>query len=137
MSKGYCSEYYQLPEGEEDICLAGRNCFNLFNGNAFRFYNNDTEEVLSYRKRCTRKGAIVFLVAVIIGFCAGFFVADLIIKGKENNNNAEQVQVSKKTFTAEGMSISLTDEFVELDLPNQTVAYHSKNVGVIKNINAF
>ena len=32
LSKNYCNEFYPLPEGEEDVVLTGKNCFNLSAG---------------------------------------------------------------------------------------------------------
>jgi hypothetical protein len=37
LSRNYCNEYYQLPDGQDDIFLSGKNDFNPASGNAFRF----------------------------------------------------------------------------------------------------
>jgi hypothetical protein len=37
LSRNYCNEYYQLPDGQDDILLSGKNNFNPASGNAFRF----------------------------------------------------------------------------------------------------
>lgn len=75
LSKNYCNEFYELPEGQEDVFLSGKNHFNLANGNAFRFDNNENETVLQNRKRGTRKGMIVLIVAVIVGAILGFLIS--------------------------------------------------------------
>ena len=51
LSKNYCNEYYQLPEGGEDVFLSGENKFNPASGNAFRFDNNDNTETVANRKK--------------------------------------------------------------------------------------
>lgn len=80
LSKSYCNEFYQLPEGQEDISLSGKNCFNPATGNAFRFDNNNNEAVLANRKRSTRKGAIIMTVAIIVGAAAGFLLTWFLLR---------------------------------------------------------
>ena len=80
MSKDYCNEFYELPEGYEDITLSGKNHFNPANGNAFRFDNNESENALANRKRGTRKGTIVMIVAIIIGIAIGLLVSSMLLK---------------------------------------------------------
>lgn len=76
LSKGYCNEFVNIPEGEEDVSLSGRPRFNLFNGNAFRFDGVTDEEVLKNREEGTKKGAPIIIFSVIIGFVIGFaFIA--------------------------------------------------------------
>ena len=58
LSKNYCCEFFQLPYGDADIYLTGKNKFNILNGNAFIFDNNDNEEVLAARKKNKIKGLI-------------------------------------------------------------------------------
>ena len=53
-SKSFCNEYYQLPSGNEDITLSGKNKFDLTTGNAFRFDNNDSPEIAASRKKSKR-----------------------------------------------------------------------------------
>ena len=74
LSKDYCNDFYQLPEGSEDIVLTGKNRFNLANGNAFRFDNNDNAAVAANRKRGSRIGMIVMIVAIVIGAIVGFLI---------------------------------------------------------------
>ena len=80
LSKNYCNEFYELPEGQEDITLSGKNHFNPANGNAFRFDNNNNEAVLANRKRSTRKGIVVLVVSIVVGFAIGYLITSLILK---------------------------------------------------------
>ena len=121
MSRNYCNEYYQIPEGDEDVFLSGKNYYNPFNGNAFRFDNNDSEDVVANRKRNTRKMSVVFILSIIVGIIIGYFLTTELIF----NKNA-----SPKTFSDSGMSITLTKEFEEFDVDNFTVSYASKDVAV-------
>ena len=79
LSKDYCTEFYQLSEGQDDIVLTGENYFNPANGNAFRFDNNNSEEVLAARKKSNKKGATVLIIAIIVGFIIGFILSSEIL----------------------------------------------------------
>jgi hypothetical protein len=120
LSKNYCNEYYQLPEGEWDIALTGRNKFNPAGGNAFRFDNNDSAEVKANRKKGTTIGLMVPIAAVVVGLVVG----NLIGKGVTIK------MVEPKDFSYDKMSITLTEEFEKTDMEGFTVAYGSKDVAV-------
>lgn len=79
LSKDYCTEFYQLSDGQDDIVLTGENYFNPANGNAFRFDNNNSEEVLAARKKSNKKGATVLIIAIIVGFVIGFILSSEIL----------------------------------------------------------
>ena len=79
LSKDYCTEFYRISEGQDDILLTGENYFNPANGNAFRFDNNDSEEVLAARKKGNKKGAAILVIAIIIGFIVGFAISSRIL----------------------------------------------------------
>lgn len=122
LSKNYCNEFYQLPEGQEDISLSGRNKFNLATGNAFRFDNNESEETAANRKRGTRKGLLVLIAAIIVGGIAGYSITSNLFSNKTPK---------AKTFSSDGMIITLTDEFKKTSFEDYTVAYESKNIAII------
>ena len=128
LSKNYCNEYYQLSEGQEDIFLSGKNRFNPANGNAFRFDNNESEEIVANRKQGARKGLLILIVAAVVGAVAGYTITSGLFSNKTPD---------VKTFSSNGMTITLTDEFRETDIENYTVAYDSKNVAVFALKEAF
>ena len=74
LSRNYCNEFYQLPEGSEDIALSGKNYLNPLAGNPFRFDNNDNPEVLENRKKGKRMATIVAICAIVVGFAVGFMI---------------------------------------------------------------
>ena len=121
LSKNYCNEYYQLPNGQEDIFLSGKNRFNPASGNAFRFDNNESEEIVANRKRGTRKGLLILIIAAIVGAAAGYWITSGLLLNKTPD---------PKTFSSNGMTITLTDEFTETDVENYTIAYASKNIAI-------
>lgn len=79
LSKDYCNDFYELPEGQEDVFLSGKNCFNPASGNAFRFNNNENEATVVNRKRGTLKGLIVLICAIIIGLVVGYLLAEMLL----------------------------------------------------------
>jgi len=121
LSKGFCNEYYSLPEGQEDVFLSGKNKLNPATGNAFHFDHNDSEDVIVARKHNTRKGLLILVGAIIIGFIVGFSSSGgwSLIKGAE-----------PKDFSSNGMTITLTDRFKEISYESFTAVYDSNNVGV-------
>ena len=121
LSKNYCNEYYQLSEGQEDIFLSGKNRFNPANGNAFRFDNNESEEIVANRKQGARKGLLILIVAAVVGAVVGYTITSGLFPNKTPD---------VKIFSSNGMTITLTDEFRETDIENYTVTYDSKNVAV-------
>jgi hypothetical protein len=59
LSKNYCNEYYQIPAGEEDVVLSGKNRYHPFLGNPFRFNGVSDDMVLKNRKRGTKIGVLI------------------------------------------------------------------------------
>lgn len=121
LSKGFCNEFYPLPEGQEDIVLAGRNCFNPASGNAFRFDGVTDEAVLKNRKKGVRIGIVVLIAAALVGFIIGFAPTLAALSGQGN----------PQEFTAENFQITLTSKFSETTVPNYTVAFESRDVIVL------
>lgn len=128
LSKDFCNEFYPLPEGQEDIFLSGQNKYNLTSGNAFRFDNNNSEAVIANRKKNTRKGALILILALIVGFIYGFLSTSGLFSGKE---------ISAKEFSASGMTLTLTNEFAQEDFEEFTAVYSSEEVAVFTYKDAF
>ncbi|MBQ7799878.1 MAG: hypothetical protein IJ370_05245 [Oscillospiraceae bacterium] len=129
VSKDYCNDYYSLEFGQDDVFLSGKNKFNPASGNAFRFDNNHSEGIEENRKKGTKKGLVVLLVAAAIGVAIGMGSVLSIF-----SNLFSDKPPAPKTFSAEGMSITLTDEFTEVDtegLKNFTTAYETRDVAVL------
>ncbi|MBE6552652.1 MAG: hypothetical protein E7665_11080 [Ruminococcaceae bacterium] len=122
LTKNYCNEFYQLPEGSDDIYLTGQNKLDPAVGNAFRFDNNNNEETIVHRKRNKVTGTVVFICAIVVGFLVGFFVTPHLFPEKEPE---------VKAFSAEGMTITLTDSFSEGDFDGFTAVYGSRDVVVL------
>lgn len=122
LSKGYCNEYYNIPAGGEDIFLSGKNYFNPANGNAFRFDGVTDEDILQNRKKGNKKGLVVLIIALIVGALVGYMISSNALNAFSTPN------VEAKTFSSNGLQITLTDQFSETDAQNYTFCYESKNV---------
>ena len=125
LSRGFCNEFYRIPEGADDVYLSGKNRFNLATGNAFRFDGVTDAEVLQNRKKGNKKGVIVLICALVFGLIIGFFGGKLMSNGFINR------EAEPKSFSAEGMSITLTDEFAENTVEGYTAFYEKQELAVL------
>lgn len=120
MSKNFSNDFYQLFYGTEDVYLSGKNKYNPFADNPFWFNNNNNPEAIANRKKSKRKtivfNLIIFIVCLILGFIAGFM--------------SYEGYTEPKDFSSNGMSITLTDDFIATDIENYTVAYDSAEIAV-------
>ena len=121
LSAGIGSEVYQLPEGSEDISLAGQNKFNPARGNAFCFDNNETEEARQNRKHGNKKGIGVLIVAAIVGAIVGARGTGALLGSSDDPKN----------FTVNDMTITLTEGFEQVSVDNFTAGFESGSVALI------
>ena len=132
LSKDYCNEYYQVPAGEEDVFLSGANKFNPASGNAFQFDGNDSAQILQNRNKNTKKGLVVLIVAIVVGTVVGGAIGAGLVK-----NMFSSPKVEPKAFSDNGMNITLTNEFRELEAEAFTHCYESSTVAVLVSKEAF
>ncbi len=101
ISRNYCNEFTDIAAGPDNIELTGKNHYNPAAGNPFRLDGLASAEVVENRRRGTRKGVIIFIVAILIGLAIGFATAIL------PTIQAGQPEV----FTSAGLSITLNKAF--------------------------
>ena len=124
-SQSYCRDQYAIPAGEEDLTLCGRCHFNPANGNAFLFAGNTDQTALALRKKGSRRGWIVLLAAILVGFLLGLFVISPLLRGITPDS------ANPMTFSAAGLQITLTEEFTpDHTMEGFTVCYLSPRVAV-------
>lgn len=121
-SRNYCNDFVRVPVGDGDLSLSGKCHFNPAAGNAFRFDGVSDAEVLENRKKSKRRGLIVLLVAILIGAVIGGAIGVAMSR----NLFGEK----PKTFSSNGMSLTLTTGFRETSMEGYTVCYDSKDVAV-------
>ena len=118
-SKDWCVDVYNIPEGSENIELTGQNMFNLANGNAFRFDGNDDDPaVKEIRNKGNKRGFLILIIAILIGAVVGALIASMIHI------------VRPKTFTKDGLSITLDTSFKEDKEEPFNAVYFSEKLGV-------
>lgn len=122
LSRHYSNDFFELPEGQEDIFLSGKNKYSLAAGNPFRFDNNPSAVAMANRKKGARIGLIVLAVAAVVGFGIGFITSFEILTDSG---------VSEKTFSHDGMSMTLTDEFISTKQANFDFTYATEDVVVV------
>ena len=99
MSKNYCNEFCTIPAGSNDVFLSGQPRYNPASGNAFRFDGQADEAMLANRRKGTKRGLIIFVAALVIGFAIG--IASALLDRPE----------PKRFEVLDGFAITLTDEF--------------------------
>ena len=127
LSRNYSNDYYNIPEGQEDISLSGKNCYNPGAGNPFRFDGVTDADVLANRKKGGKKGLLIMIIAVIVGLVIGF----------ASTMNFDSV-AKDKTFSEGGLSITLNNQFKINSDPGEFVAlYESDEIIVFTQRESF
>lgn len=121
MSRDYCYDCRNLPEGNEDIYLTGKNAFNPATGNAFRFEGGTDEEIAKRHKESKKGGLIVLITAIVIGLTAAWIIGSGVTYSKK--------KATPKDFSYEEMTITLTALFKEEEVEGRTV-FTSNDVAV-------
>lgn len=126
VSKSFCNDMYELPEGYEDVYLTGKNSFNPLIGNSFRFDNNNSPAVKANRRKNLIIGMVVALISFLIFFSVGFLIGDVA----SDLYYSQPTVVEEKTFTEGDLSITLTNEFSNQLYEGYTVCFESQKVAV-------
>lgn len=127
LSRNLCNEFIQIPEGEEDVFLSGRNYLNPSAGNPFRFDGVEAEDVLENRKKVKRRGKGILIAAIIVGILAGAMIGI----GVSSAMLGEVPQmVEARTFDCQGLQITLTEEFQETSVPEYAACYSAGDTAV-------
>ena len=114
LSKTICCDFYQIPEGSEDVAVSGKCKFNPATGNAFRFNGNEgNAEAMLERKKSGKKGLVVLIVAILIGLAIGFLFSFFVCRPGGCTCTAKIVKNGPKTFKKGGFSIVLNERFTE------------------------
>lgn len=103
LSKNYCFDFYEVPEGTDNVFISGSCKYNPLNGNAFRFDGIPTEEMKYRRKKANRKGILINLTAWVIGIAIGLGLVILPLFATPE----------EKVFTKGNVSITLNEDFKE------------------------
>lgn len=97
-SAGICNEFYNIPEGTDNVYLSGKPKYNPATGNAFRFDGVTDEEVLKNRKKGVGKGVAILIGAVILGIIIGLASSlPSLIPAKEREFSKDDITIVLNT----------------------------------------
>ena len=108
-------EYFQIPEGTDDVSISGKNVFDSMNGNPFRFNGLSNEFIENARRNDRIKSIIIVAVAVFIGIAVGLARTLLPTINKS----------TPMTVTVDNMEITLDKSFKKYDHPDYAANYNS------------
>ena len=115
-SKDFCIDVYSIPEGTDDVVLSGKNVYNPAAGNPFRFDNNNYEVSRQIRSGANKRALVgVFIALVIMGIVFALTLSN---------------RIKRKTFTKDGLSITLDTSFKEEKNDDFNAVYNSSKRGV-------
>lgn len=120
LSKNYCFDFYEVPEGTDNVFISGACKYNPLNGNAFRFDGIPTEEMKYRRRKANRRGILINLTAWIIGIAIGLGLVILPLFATPE----------EKVFTKGNVSITLNEDFKEEFNNSFDAVYNSGEIAV-------
>lgn len=127
LSRNLYNEFVEIPAGEEDVVLTGRNVLRPFSGNPFHFDNVSSETVLENRKKVSRRGTKTMVVAIAAGVLAGVCFGIAAVSSALSDL---PVTVEDKTFAVGEMQITLTEAFEETEVEGYTACYSAGDTAV-------
>lgn len=72
MTKDFCNDGYDVPEGEEDYVVSGRVELNPLSGNPFYFDKTPDVGTLIIKKERSKRSWIIFISVAVSAFVFGF-----------------------------------------------------------------
>ena len=121
LSRNFCCEYCDVPEGNQDIHLRGKCLFDPNSGNPFHFDGNSTPP------KAKGKGWIIGVVATVVCITAGLLLGQWIPRMIQDKKMTEP-----QVFTAEGMQITLSKAYQKTDVSEYgfTLGYASRETAI-------
>ena len=127
LSRNYYNEFVEIPAGQDDIFLSGRNYFRPGEGNPFHFDGVEQEETLENRKNVKRRGRGILITAVVVGILAG--IVGGIYVSKSLLGDAPQI-AAEQTVRCQELQITLPETFVETSADGYTGCYSDGETAV-------
>lgn len=123
LSKEYSNDFYQLPEGTEDVRLTGRNKADPGTGNGFVF---DANVGVPGQKKKSKTGWIVLAVALLFGAIAGKLISGGLFSGKKDPTKGEPTQ-----YQVENLTITMPKGFEPLEADDYNACYYNNEIVAI------
>ncbi|MBQ3069355.1 MAG: hypothetical protein IJD01_05370 [Clostridia bacterium] len=110
-----------IPEGTDDMVLEGQCYINILGGNGFCFDANNNAASAKKRKKSTLLGVLLLIAVGVVSGLVSYFVTSALVSPS----------TAPKDFSSHGLTITLTDEFSEMEVEGFTAAFDSDHLGVI------
>lgn len=126
-SRNLRNGFVRIPEGEDDVFLAGRNYRKPGAGTYFRFDGVTEETVGKNRAAGRRKGRGLLITAIIVGILVCVLAGAAVSKAMPGN---APTTVEPQTFACRDLQITLTEEFLQTDANGYTACYSAGDTAV-------
>ena len=120
-------EFRDVPAGEEDVILSGKNVLKPFSGNPFRFDGAAAEAVQEHRKQTEKRGRKLLVGALLAGILLGTVLNVFALSRLMTDRTG---RVGPRSFAAEELQITLTEKFEEIEVPGYTACFSSGETAV-------
>ena len=128
LSRNLYNEFVEIPDGEEDVFLAGKNYFDPSAGNPFRFDGvTEEKQAAQNRKAGRRKGTGILVIAILAGILAGI-LSGVAVYNKIIGTRPQAA--AAQTFDTRGLRITLTEDFVPANVDGYTACYSAGDTAV-------
>lgn len=125
-------EFCHIPAGTEDIFLSGRNYFDPYSGNPFRFDGVQDRDVLHNRERMKGKGRKNLIIGIVAGILVGCLVGGTVGRavGRTLGAAVAEAGAQPQVFTVENMEITLSSKYSPLDMEGYAACFGSHDTAV-------
>ncbi len=127
LSRNLYNEFADLPAGEEDVVLSGKNVLEPFSGNPFRFDGVASEAVRENREQTEKRGRKLLvgtiLTAILLGTVLNVFILSRLMSDQSG-------RMGPRIFAAEELQITLTEKFEEIEVPGYTACFSAGETAV-------
>lgn len=122
-------EFCHIPEGFDDVFLSGRNYFQPYSGNPFRFDGKQGEDVQQNRRRLRGTGRKILAVTLLVGVVAGTVLGLTLGRdiGRTVGNAVAEASAVPQEFSTDGMQLTLDSRYSRLEMDGYTACYGSSN----------
>ncbi len=126
LSRDAFCEFVTIPEGQEDVFLSGRNHFQPFAGNPFRFDGVEDAETLENRKRGNKRGKGLLIAAIIVGILAGAGIGVAVSASLLKKTPVREAAL----YSCRGMQIVMDESFAEQSAPGFAASFVNAETAV-------
>jgi len=136
VSRNIYNEFVEIPAGQDDVFLSGKNYLKPSEGNPFRFDGVEQEETLENRETVKRRGRGILIAAIVVGILAGI-AAGIFVSASLMGDTPQMAQPQTQAFQCQELQIMLPEAFAETAVPGYTGCYSDGETAVFLMREAF